>query len=296
MNSLKDVWSAKAAALDDVLDKVLPPASSRPKILHESMRYSSMKGGKRFRGFLVCCCAELFGGNPEAALLTGAAIEMIHAYSLIHDDLPCMDNDDFRHGKPSNHKAYGEAVALLAGDALLTHTFAILCDLMFYGIPPVKVVNIIKEIADAIDTNGMIGGQVEDMMAEGEKISGDDLYFIHKNKTGALIISSARAGAMLGEPFSGDLDALTDYAGSIGLAFQITDDILNEIGDPETTGKPVRNDKKRAKATYISLFGLEKSILSAKSEVQKAHRSLECFGGKAELLHQLADYILTRTK
>ena len=293
---LLEIWAQKTREIEQTLENVLPPEETKPGILHQSMRYSTLNGGKRLRGFLVCAAAELFGGNRQAALELAAAMEMIHAYSLIHDDLPCMDNDDLRRGRPTNHKVFGEAIALLAGDALITHAFLVLSNLTRLSVPGEKVLNIIKEIAEACGTGGMIGGQTEDICAEGKEIAIEDLRLIHRLKTGALIRAAVRTGALLGRVTEVELAAVTVYGEKIGLAFQITDDILNETGTPDILGKPIKSDQERRKATYPSFFGLERSKELAVMEINGAHEAIKILGEKARILHELADYIFERNK
>ncbi len=254
--------------------------------LIEAMKYSLFAGGKRLRPALVLGSAELFNGDIEKVMPSACAIEMIHTYSLIHDDLPALDNDDFRRGKPTLHKVYGEAVALLAGDGLLTLAFELLART---GNPEV-----VAEVAHSAGVNGMVGGQYLDIKSEGQIVPLETLQEIHKKKTGALICASLRCGAILSNATVKGLNAITEYGKHLGLAFQIVDDILNVTGDEKTLGKPVGSDKEHKKSTYPALLGLEQSQKLAVEHTQKAISSLEYFGAEAEIFRQLALYMLLR--
>ncbi|HOK10217.1 MAG TPA: polyprenyl synthetase family protein [Candidatus Hydrogenedens sp.] len=254
--------------------------------LIDAMEYSLFSGGKRLRPALVLGASDLVGGETDRVLPIACAIEMIHTYSLIHDDLPALDNDDFRRGKPTLHKVYGEAVALLAGDGLLTLAFELLA-----GTGKAEVV---AEVAHSAGVNGMVGGQFLDMDAEGHLVSLETLQQIHKKKTGALICTSLRCGAILSNATPEQIQALTDYGEHLGLAFQITDDILNVVGDEKTLGKPVGTDKKHKKSTYPALLGLEQARQFAYEHVREAIIALESFGDKAEMFRQLALYVFCR--
>lgn len=274
------------------LNQYLP--QGRPEILHESMAYSVNAGGKRLRPALVLWTTELLGGNKAHAMPVACAMEMIHTYSLIHDDLPCMDDDDLRRGKPTNHVVYGEALALLAGDALLTQAFEMIAKAMEKGAEPRNVVRVVNEIAQAAGSLGMVGGQVVDILSEGKKIDLETLRFIHALKTGALFRASIRSGAILAGATEEDLQRLTEFAEYLGLTFQITDDILDVIGDEAKLGKPIGSDESHEKATYPSLLGLAEAQRLAKESCERAKATLAPYGQKTERFCQLMDYILER--
>ena len=266
------------------------------EILNSSMEYSLMAGGKRLRPILVIATYELFKKDIEKCMPFAIAIEMIHNFSLIHDDLPAIDNDDFRHGKPTNHKKFNEATAILAGDGLLNNAYMVISkDLEISNNDELlNKVKIFKEFSEAVDR--MIAGEYVDTEFEGKEISKEYLEYIHKNKTGALLKLSVRMGAMLADATTDDLENLTSYAEKIGLAFQIKDDILSEEGNEEVLGKPVGNDKLLGKCTYVSKYGLEgaKEILS--KITKEAIEKLDRYNEKAEFLVELAKYIENRNK
>ena len=275
------------------LRELLPAQDSYPEVIHEAMAYSIFAGGKRFRPVLCMAACEAVCGNGMPALDAACALECIHTYSLIHDDLPGMDNDDYRRGKLTNHKVFGEGMAILAGDALLTYAFEILAS-MDDSSNSRRIIQIILEAAKASGEAGMIGGQVVDILSEQKAPNQELLEYIHTHKTGALIAASVRIGAILGGADDVQLDALTVYAYQLGLAFQITDDILDVVGDADKIGKPVGSDEKNQKATYPLLFGLEQSKQMAKDAVDTAIKALEPFGANADMLRQLALYLLSR--
>lgn len=275
------------------LQELLPESDCYPEVIHEAMRYSIFAGGKRIRPVLCMAACEAVCGNREIALDAACALECMHTYSLIHDDLPGMDNDDYRRGKLTNHKVFGEGMAILAGDALLNYAFEILANLDD-GKNSALILQIIREIAKASGEAGMIGGQVVDILSEQKAPNLELLQYIHTHKTGALIVASVRVGAMLGGADQTQLEALTIYAHQLGLAFQITDDILDVIGDSNKIGKPVGSDEKNQKATYPTLFGLEQSQQMAKNAVDAAISALSSMGNDADWLRQLALYLLNR--
>lgn len=278
---------------DARLHQLLPAETLYPEVIHQAMAYSVFAGGKRFRPVLCLAACEVVGGSWQQALDGACAMECIHTYSLIHDDLPGMDDDDYRRGKLTNHKVFGEGMAILAGDALLTYAFEILSN-MDDGSNSTQILQIIKEVSRASGTAGMIGGQVVDILSEQEKPTADLLNYIHNHKTGALIEASVRMGAILGGANAEQLAALTQYAHQLGLAFQITDDILDVVGDASKIGKPVGSDEKNEKATFPAFYGLEQSHLMAKQAVESAIAALEPFGQQGEILVQLAQYLLCR--
>lgn len=289
----KEKMRAKVIVIDQALDKFLPLGDTYPPSIHQAMRYSLFAGGKRLRPILVLAAAEAVGGRSEEVIPTACALELIHTYSLIHDDLPAMDNDDYRRGKLTNHKIYGEAKAILAGDGLLTLAFQIIAQ-NSQGLSAAKVLEVIGEISIAAGTLGMIGGQVVDSESENKHIDPETLHYIHTCKTGALYKAALRSGAILAGATTEQLLALTNYAEKLGLAFQITDDILDIEGDEKLLGKPVGSDLKNQKSTYPSLFGLAKAKEMAADAVADAVASLAPFGQNASLLKEIALYLLSR--
>lgn len=257
------------------------------------MVYSTCGGGKRLRGILCLLSCEAVGGQWETALTSACALEMVHSYSLIHDDLPCMDDDDLRRGKPTNHLVFGEAIALLAGDALLTQAVEVMLTKAPLGLEEVYV-EALKELITAVNTAGMIGGQVLDLEAEGQRLDLEGLREIHKMKTGALIRAALRMGGIIGQGSKEEIRALSRYGESLGLAFQITDDLLDLSADPMVLGKAVGSDLKNQKATYASILGVEKAKLLAEKEIADAKEALKFFGEKALVLNKIADDLLQR--
>jgi geranylgeranyl diphosphate synthase, type II len=293
--ALKEYLAERKALVDRALDDTLPPGTGDPALIFEAVRYSVFAGGKRLRPILCMAAAEAVGGKKESVLPAACALEMIHTYSLIHDDLPAMDNDDFRRGKPTSHKVFGEGMAVLAGDALLTEAFRVLCDReRMPGIPPERILQVSREIAEAAGFSGMVGGQVKDLLAEGEELDLKSLCAIHRLKTGALILASLRSGAILAGAGEAPLAQLSDYGWRIGLAFQIVDDILNVEGDPELLGKGTGSDAARGKVTFPALLGVEASRDRAKELVREALVSLETLGEAAAPLSAIARHILER--
>ncbi len=282
----------KAKLAEEALDRYLPSGDAYPHLIHQAMRYSVMSGGKRLRPALVMAAAESVGGNATDVLPAACAIELIHTYSLIHDDLPVMDNDDYRRGRLTNHKVYGEAIALLAGDALLTLAFKLMAENKCSS--PGDVLQVIHEVADGVGTFGLIGGQVVDTFSEGESTNEATLEYIHRHKTGALYRVSVRAGAILAGAGERQLASLTEYAENLGLAFQIKDDILDIAGDGEKLGKPVGSDIKNKKVTYPALFGLEKSRERARLATENARDALRFFGEEADFLRSLVQFVIDR--
>lgn len=286
-----------AARVDETLKALVPSTLSRPGRIHEAMRYSVIGSGKRLRAHLVLESAAAAGGERERALPLAAAIEMIHAYSLIHDDLPCMDDDDMRRGKPSNHIVFGEGMAVLAGDALLTHAFGILSQLpRLSGISPETTLRIIAEVAEACGTAGMIGGQTVDVEAEGAEPDAATVEYIHRNKTGALFTAAVRSGALLGGADERSLGALTRYAYHFGFAFQIVDDLLDVVGDVERLGKAVGSDERREKLTYPRVHGTDVAREAAQRHTELALYHLEALGSRGDSLRRLAEFSLVRDR
>lgn len=292
-----DQLARRAELVNRALDNCLPPAGEYPPVIHEAVRYSVFAGGKRLRPALVLAGAEAVGGTAETVLPAACAVELVHTYSLVHDDLPAMDNDDLRRGKPTCHKVYGEAVAILAGDALLTAAFGLLAQLPASGrVPPERVLPVMAELAEAAGTRGLIGGQVADLAAEGGSMDEKMLQYIHTHKTGALIRFSVLAGAILSGAAEEQLRKLSRYADNLGLAFQIVDDILDVVGDEQTIGKPVGSDQRNQKATYPALFGLEAARQKAAAAAAEAMDSLQGFGPEAEFLRALVHFVVHRDK
>ncbi|MCE5263372.1 MAG: polyprenyl synthetase family protein [Deltaproteobacteria bacterium] len=292
---LKEYLAERKKLVDRTLDDLLPCGTGDPPLIFEAVRYSVFAGGKRLRPILCMAAAEAVGGKKESVLPAACALEMIHTYSLIHDDLPAMDNDDFRRGKPTSHKVFGEGMAVLAGDALLTEAFRLLCNReRMPDIPSERILLVAHEIAEAAGFFGMVGGQVKDLLAEGENIDLQGLYSIHRLKTGALILASLRSGAILAGAAEEPLARLSDYGRRIGLAFQIVDDILNVEGDPALLGKGTGSDAARGKVTFPALMGVEASRNRAEELVREALVALEPFGEGTAPLSAIAGHILER--
>ncbi len=292
---VKKELARRAEIVNAALDKLLPDARAYPPVIHEAMRYSVFAGGKRLRPVLVLASAEAVRGSAEAVLPAACAIEILHTYSLIHDDLPAMDDDDLRRGKPTCHKVYGEAVAILAGDALLTTAFAILAGLPQSGrVTPERALQVTAEVAAAAGTNGLIGGQVVDLISSAADIDAQVLQYIHTHKTGALYRAAVRTGAILSGAGAEQLQALTLYAENLGLAFQIVDDILDVAGDERMLGKPVGSDAKNKKATYPALYGMAAAREKARQAGEGALAALQGFGDEAAFLRELVNFVLTR--
>lgn len=285
--NFKNYLEDKKNIIDKALDEFLPPENKSPFIIHQAMRYSVFSGGKRIRPILTLITAELLDQEIEKVISAACGIELIHTFSLIHDDLPCIDNDDFRRGKPSNHKVFGEAIALLAGDALLVSGFELIVkNSGVKGIKKQSIINLIKEISFYIGTDNMLGGQVEDINPGNKNINKEDLYNLYMKKTAALICVSIRAGAILSNANQRQLKALTRYGENIGLAFQIVDDMLDIMQDQRDMKKP----------TYPNQYGIKESQNEADRLIKEAKDSLKIFNNKAETLKNLADYIISRER
>ena len=296
---LHSYFQSRRKMAEKALNQYLDSTHSNPAIIHEAMRYSVFAGGKRLRPVLVLAGAEICGKRPDIALPTAAAMELIHTYSLVHDDLPAMDDDDLRRGRPTNHKVYGEAVAILAGDALLTKAFELIAkNAKIRGVRPQAVPAVAELIAHAAGTFGMIGGQVMDIGAEGgkwQKLKNHAflLQDIHRHKTAALIRASLQAGATLAGASTKQLSSLGEYGEKIGMAFQIADDVLDLVADKKKLGKR-GSDAKNKKLTFPALYGLEDSRRKAQHLVEEAKSAVELFGREAQVLKQLANYIIER--
>src|SRR5579859_4836044 len=291
---LPDFLATRTEAVNRALDRFLPSEKTRPATIHKAMRYSLFAGGKRMRPALCLAAAEACGGSDAAALPLACAVECIHTYSLIHDDLPAMDNDDFRRGKPTNHKVFGEGIAVLAGDALLTQAFEIAAQCKKF--PRYPHDQVILEIAKASGSLQLVGGQVADLEGENKKLSVAELRYIHERKTSALLCCSVRLGGMSANCTAAQLKALTDFGYHVGLAFQVIDDILDVTQTSEQLGKTAGKDTAAQKATYPAIVGLEKSRRIAAQLTAKAFAALKTFKGKAVALEALAEYLLKRDK
>jgi geranylgeranyl diphosphate synthase, type II len=291
---LKAYLDAHRATVDAALDRVLPPETAPPVTIHRAMRYSVLAPGKRLRPILVVAGAEAVGGRAADVLDTACALELIHAYSLIHDDLPAMDDDDYRRGRLTNHKVFGEAMAILAGDALLTLAFRLVATNAARVATPAAVGTVIAELADAAGTDGMVGGQVVDIESEGKTIAPEMLDYIHVHKTAALIRAALRVGAQLGGGTPPQVDAISRAGEALGLAFQIVDDILDVEGNLAELGKSAGSDERKQKATYPSLHGLPASKQRARELVEETKRLLTPLGAAAEPIRALADFVFER--
>ena len=278
--------------VDTALEILLPPETAAPPTIHKAMRYSIFAGGKRIRPVLCLASCEAVGGRVAEAMPLACAVECIHTYSLIHDDLPCMDDDDLRRGKPTNHKVFGEGIAVLAGDALLTEAFALVAK----SRPPRRypVGRLVKELALAAGSLRLIAGQVQDLEGENHRLSLEEVKRTHLNKTAALITASIRLGAMAGNASPAQLKRLTKYGQDLGLAFQVIDDILDATSTKEVMGKSVRADQKNQKSTFPGVLGLDKSRGFAADLIADAQAQLRSLGKSAEPLRVIADFFLTR--
>lgn len=290
----KDFWKQRAALIEADLLKELRRTKSLDENLMRAMEYSLMAGGKRLRPVLLMAAADAINNSGEKFITVADALEMIHTYSLIHDDLPAMDNDDWRRGKLTNHKVFGEATAILAGDALLTLAFEVV--LRQKDVPPEILLTVLKEISIAAGAAGMVGGQAVDLYSEGVQIDFETLKLMHRGKTGALFKAAIRSGAILAQASEKKLNDLTRYAENFGLAFQITDDILDVTGDEKILGKPTGSDEKNLKSTYVSLTSLDAAKNFAQAAVDEALDALKNFGDEANFLRELVRYLIARKK
>ena len=290
----KELWRRRVALVEADLVKELRRTQSLDENLSRAMEYSLMAGGKRLRPILLMAAADAVNGTGEKFLAVADALEMIHTYSLIHDDLPAMDNDDYRRGKLTNHKVFGEATAILAGDALLTLAFEVA--LRQEDVPSEILLAVLREISFAAGAAGMVGGQAIDLRAEGIRIDFATLKLMHCGKTGALFRAAIRSGALLAQADDEKLEALTRYAENFGLAFQITDDILDVVGDEKILGKPIGSDEKNSKSTYVSLTSLDEARGFAQTAVDEALDALKIFNSEADFLRELVKYLIAREK
>lgn len=295
-HGLKQYLAEQRTLVEQALETYLPSADTYPPLLHESMRYSVFAGGKRLRPIMVLMAAELFGKKAESVAFAAAAVEIVHTYSLIHDDLPAMDNDDLRRGVPTNHKKFGEDTAILAGDALLTLAFQVMTDPKHRAAcSPEAILSATHELGTAAGSCGMVGGQIMDMQAERRQITPAELHYIHQHKTGKMITVSLRIGAILANAPAEGLHAVSVYGDKIGLAFQIADDILDLEGTTEELGKNAKSDLNKQKSTYPAMYGIPQSRAMAEQCILDAKAALQNFGDRAHYFHQLADYIIART-
>jgi geranylgeranyl diphosphate synthase type II len=292
---LQQILESGRASADAALERLLPPENQYPAVIHRAMRHSVFAGGKRLRPILCMESARLIAGSlPEGVDELGAALEMLHTYSLIHDDLPALDNDDLRRGRPTCHKAFGESTAILAGDALQTYAYEVMARLKC---PPERRVRIIEEIARATGTvNGMIGGQVMDLEAQHAAPDATTLEYIHRSKTGALITASIVSGALYAGARDTHTESLRAFGKAIGLAFQIVDDVLDLTQSSEQLGKTAGKDTASEKATYPSLFGVEESLRRADALVSSGAQALDIFGERADTLKTIAHFLVERKK
>ena len=282
--------------IDEAIPQFLPGKEAYPKSIHESMHYSLFAGGKRLRPSLLIAASEAVGGNRNEVLPFAVASEFLHTYTLIHDDLPSLDDDNFRRGKPTNHKVFGEAIAILAGDALLTQAFVLMSNsFLMEAIPPINLIRATHDMAKALSSTGVIGGQVVDLESTGKEIDASTLEYIHIYKTGFFFKSCVRCGAILSQASRAEVESLSTFGAHIGLAFQIIDDILDIVGDKEKLGKDVGSDVDKNKATYPAMFGLEKSKEMAEGLVNQAIECLKEFGSKADPLREIARFFVERT-
>lgn len=290
-----DPFIVKRRHIESALDRYL--VKGDPLAIHQAMRYSVLGGGKRLRALLVLSAGEACGGRPQALLPAACSIEMIHAYSLVHDDLPCMDDDDVRRGKPTTHRKFGEAMAVLAGDALLTRAFEVMLQARVPSSDGrARVHQALQVLSEAAGTAGLIGGQVVDIQSEGRRVTRKAVEGIHRRKTGALITASVRIGGLLAGASSGQMRALAAYGANAGLAFQIIDDCLNESGDARTLGKKAGSDRARGKATYPKVMGIQASYREAERLMVRAEQSLRPFGGRGKMLLMLANRMVRRER
>ena len=295
MSTLAAWMESRRAEVEDALKRSLPSVAAPPTRLHEAMHYSVMAGGKRIRPLLAIAAAESCGSSSTRVMPAACALELIHTYSLIHDDLPCMDDDDLRRGRPTNHKVFGETMALLAGDALLAHAFKLVGEnALVDGVSPRAVADVTALVGEAASSLGMVGGQAADWMAERREVAEDDVLFIHRKKTGALIRASVMTGAILGGADAPARGALSSYGESLGLLFQIVDDILNVEGDPAALGKAAGSDAARHKATYPAVAGMAKAKARGEALLAEACGALKSLNGRAGPLRELAAFTLRR--
>ena len=289
----KEELKEKVKIVDEYMDKFLPPEDRYPDIISRAMRYSVFAGGKRLRPIMVMEACRAFGGDTEKVMPFACAIEMIHTYSLIHDDLPALDNDDYRRGRLTSHKMFGEDMAILAGDALLHHAFETMAEACV-ELNDIKYTRAMLAIAQGAGVNGMVAGQVVDVISEGKEIDKATLDYIHKNKTAAMIIGALKAGAEAGGACGDDIKKMERVGELVGVAFQIQDDILDVTSTFEELGKPINSDEKNHKVTYATMFGIEKASKIVEEMSGEALDILEGMGEKMDFLSRLTEYLIRR--
>ncbi|WP_028464446.1 polyprenyl synthetase family protein [Nisaea denitrificans] len=294
MTQLKDAMATTAREVERVMDFLLPKADDAEARVFQAMRYSSLGGGKRLRPFIVAQSAKMFAVDERCALRVGAAVEFLHCYSLIHDDLPAMDDSALRRGRPSCHKKFDEATAILAGDGLQALAFEVLAAEETSSDAFVRS-ELVAGLANAAGGEGMVGGQMIDLLAEDHELDIGAITRMQRMKTGAIFAFAATAGAIMGHASERHIHALHSFAQELGLAFQIADDLLDEVGDSNTTGKPVGQDGAAGKATFVSILGVERARSQARLLAEQAARTLDLFGERADLLKQVAAYVVDRT-
>ncbi|MEA2239757.1 MAG: geranylgeranyl diphosphate synthase, type [Thermoanaerobaculia bacterium] len=294
MSSINDWLSEQRLIVDRVLDANLPAADTPPSVIHEAMRYAVLGGGKRIRPILAIAAAQACGASGDESLVSIAALELIHTYSLVHDDLPALDNDDLRRGRQTTHVVFGEAMAILTGDALLTEAFSWLARPV-EGVDPAHQLRAVREVAVAVDSQGMIGGQVADIIATGmNEATAEQLDFIHRNKTGKLLTASVVLGGLLANAAAEQIEALRRYGSAIGLAFQIVDDLLDQEEDAATLGKTAGKDLSQGKLTYPALFGTDAARTAVDALLAEAVRNAAMIGGPVNYLAGIARFICER--
>ncbi len=294
---IREYLREKKEIVDSALEKYYSREAHFPLSLHQAIRYSLFAGGKRIRPILCIAAFHAVGGTGDGVLPFACALELIHTYSLIHDDLPAMDDDDYRRGKPTCHKVFGEAVAILAGDGLLAEAFRLMTDRAFRTSLPCGegvILDAIHEVAQASGISGIVGGQVVDIESEGKQVDLATVQYIHSHKTGAMIMASVKVGARLGGAEADFLKAFESYGKSVGHAFQIADDLLNVEGKQELMGKRIGSDVANRKATYPSVLGIEESIKAAKELIESGIRALNSYGAEADPLREIARFIIAR--
>jgi len=292
---LKSYLETGRIDVDGALARLMPPVTEPPSRLHSAMAYSVFAGGKRLRPILVIAATEACGGSREKVMPTACALELIHTYSLIHDDLPCMDDDDLRRGRPTNHRVFGETLAVLAGDALLAHAFHLIGEnARVPGVSAAAVAEAASVVGYAAGSLGMVGGQAADWLAEGRDVDEGEVQFIHRKKTGALIAASVTAGAILASADDETRARLSEYGEKLGMIFQIADDILNVVGDASEMGKAAGSDAKKGKATYPSVVGIDRARERARDLVSGARALARGLGERGAILGELAGYALDR--
>jgi geranylgeranyl diphosphate synthase type II len=289
---LPDYLKSRCRAVDSALNRFLPPAIAKPPTIHRAMRYSLFAGGKRLRPILCLAAAEACDGKEENAMPLACAVECIHTYSLIHDDLPCMDDDDFRRGNPTSHKVFGEGIAVLAGDALLTIAFEIVTKAR--ATARYSHADLVRDVAVAAGSKFLVAGQVRDLECEGKRVGHRQLVWIHERKTSALLTCAIRLGGMSANAKPAELKALTKFGYNLGMAFQVIDDILDATKTSKQLGKTAGKDAKAGKATYPSILGMKRAQKEADRYTNAAIRALDIFGWRAFRLKQIADYMLRR--